>query len=306
MAKFPSDTKDIGVNSREFVFKHLSQFKAIFLPLVPYLVICDLLYPYLEPHGDLVSLPVLILEVYVFSVLAISWHKLVILGEDSDYKTSFWSVINHEFLFFRTWLFLSLILPMLLVFLLITVPDTFSPSLSSFLDSGFGLLIASVFFVLYCYVMLSIVLFFPAAAVGAPITLRKAFREGRKLIGQIFISTIYATWKIFLAWFLYGIAAGGAVTGIMILGLHAKNMEMDSMMAGLLYDDDGVPVEKTEPFLSPLYNLLASIPDEYMFSWYKVGMHLVGVPVYYIFMPLLTVLCVSVVSNFYLRKRSNL
>lgn len=311
MFKLSPEVKEIGLSSRKFVFQNLGHFKAIFLPLVPVLVMCDLLelyFEYLEQDDFFISLPILLLEIYIFAILAISWHKLVILGEDSDFKTSFWRVVGHEFLFFRTWLFVGVVVPIILFVLLIALPVMLIPSLSSFLEdlSLLAVLALYILLALYSYALLSIVLYFPAAAVGAPITLRKAFMEGGKLTHQIFFSTIYATWKIFLAWLLYSFVVIGAISGMMMLWLDAQMMDIDSMMAGLLSDDEVMPVEKTEPLLSPLYDLLETIPDEDMFYWYQVGMRISEIPVDYIFTPLVTILCVSVVSNFYLLNRSRL
>ena len=193
-------------NVSDFVRNNKKELWNIFLPLLPFIlglhvldaIISDLYYSDGEkgtgilsdiiPNGE-GSESFFIGEMvsgYFFVCLAISWHRLVIQGVDSYTPMKPFSPKKNEFVFIGVVILgyvvfvLCLILNAGVMFYLLSMGDEAPVS------GGYAALLFCIFFLLLMYIFYRFCLYFPAKAVNAKITLRKAFSLSRGHLWRLF------------------------------------------------------------------------------------------------------------------------
>lgn len=174
----------VAQESRLFVFDNLNLAFKLILPLLPFIIICGTGENLIAAHYEDGYSPFAYINQIFFGVFAISWHKLVMKGHNSEYKTSLWTLNKNDFKFLGVILLLSLPTELFNIFHIEA--------------SGFFILILFAALILITWLSLRISLYFPAAAYGEPITLKEAFIYGEGLPMRIFLSSFLALWRFYI------------------------------------------------------------------------------------------------------------
>ncbi len=180
----------IASESRFFVFDNLKVLQGLFLPFLPFIILCDVADSYLIRNHENSPAYFSYISMMLYGVLGLSWHKFVMKGPDSDYKTSIFS-LNENDLKFLGFLFV-LSLPGLVLELLKLVGILSSDVIA------ITVILLLVFSFLTIWISLRISCFFPAAAYGEPMSFNKAFKVGSGLPLRLFCSNFLALWRIML------------------------------------------------------------------------------------------------------------
>lgn len=262
-------------NVSDFVRNNKKDLWNIFLPLLPFIlglhlldaVISDLYYSdgergigifmrYLSNKDtDAFEIGAL-LSNYFLVCLVISWHRFVIQGVDSYMPMKPFAPKKHELAFIGLGILGNVIYLLFMnlyarvMFYLLSMGDEAPVS------QGYTVLFFWIFFSLTMYILYRFCLYFPAKAVNAKITLRKAFSLSGGHLWRLFFVTIRAT-------FMWGLLA-------LAYALSAS---------------------------------MASIAIQSFFqisSWEYVVSFILYLPLLLYFAPILTVLGVTALSNYYL------
>ena len=194
-----------------------------------------------------------ILAGYVFAVIAISWHRLILLGPDQYKPMDILKPEKHEMEFVIVLTLISAIIPGIVGY--VAMKQTLDMDPAAFI--GFALL-----GLIFPYVTYKMSFYFPAKAVNASISFKDSFHL-----------TFGYFWKFLWAC----VRANIRVIGVLIIYSFVAGMVAGFMKA----------------FITP------GMGQEEEFITQQMLQHLVNVPILLYFQPLLTVLTVSVLSNYY-------
>lgn len=209
--------KDTGQNVRNFVHEHSETLWDIFKPLMPFIAIFTLLdlaitqlYMPIDPEtGEKQDFGLFsIIANYFLACFIITWHRVIIHGPDSynvmrpfkpdraglKYIFGFFAIIVAGILAG----FVGGLIVALLKLKFLALPI-------------FAVLIIGVL-----YVGLRVSFYFPAAALGNPLSFKEAFKLSDGYALHILVAPIFAIWK-FLLMFLGYILASFAIIFVIIL-----------------------------------------------------------------------------------------
>ncbi|PCJ97790.1 MAG: hypothetical protein COA45_08870 [Zetaproteobacteria bacterium] len=263
-------------NVSDFVRNNKKELWKIFVPLMPFIVglylldavISDLYYSDGEIGtgvlNEIVSIGAVVerfeigalIANYFLVCLAISWHRIVIQGVDSYTPMKPFSPKKHELVFIGVGILGGIVY--VLIFALMTGVMLYLSSIGyeASMIAVYGALFFWIFLPLMTYIFYRFCLYFPAKAVNAKITLRKAFSLSGGHLWRLLFVMIRAT-------FIWDILAL-----VYILSASMASFAIQSFF---------------------------QIPSwEYMISF------VLYLPVLLYFLPILTVLGVTALSNYYL------
>ena len=142
---------------------------------------------------------------YLFAVIAISWHRLILLGPENYQPMDTFNPKKNELEFIGMLALVSFLIPWAFQLLVI------NPSILG----GAGplvIFILSIGFIYFCY---KISFYFPAKAVDAPITIKNSFALTKGYFWKMIICYFLSVWRVLLAFF--GVMlVGGFVFGLII------------------------------------------------------------------------------------------
>lgn len=197
----------------------------------------------------LLSYGIQLLMGYLFAVIAISWHRLILLGEEHYQPMKIFAPQKHEIEFLITLAIISAIIPFSLQFLITS---------QVILNPGITLLSLPIsIFLIYAYFKISF--YFPGKAVNASIDLKTSFYLTKGYFWKMLGAYFFASWRISLL--IFGI----------IMGLSLVLMPI----------------------------ILSFTSSEQNLSILALIQSLTFTPIVLYFQPLLMVLGVSVLSNYY-------
>lgn len=183
---------------------------------------------------------------YLFAVIAVSWHRLVILGAQHYKPMMIFKPQTHEIHFMLLVGLTSFLMPVLYSYLqqkALTINPTFG-------------LLGLVGGILYIYILFKISFLFPSRAINSDISVKDSFYLTKGYFWKFGLASLLACLKTVLVMFLVFF-----VLSITLMPLFASTAEN-----------------------------IAGIP---------AAMILISIPMYFYFTPLLTVIFVTVLSNYY-------
>jgi len=188
---------------------------------------------------------------YLFAVIAISWHRLILLGKENYQPMKIFEPQKHEIDFLITLAMISAVIPFALSFLMINTIGIES--------SIYALILPLMILLIYAYYKISF--YFPAKAVNTPITFKESFYLTKGYFWKIISGYWLAAWRVSLM--LFG--------AIFLLQLAS----------------------------TPLLLMASGNEESTIFSKTLILQSLLYTPIVLYFQPLLTVIAVSVLSNYY-------
>lgn len=232
--------KDVALNCRTFVKEHKRELKEMMKPIYPYLLVLLALSMYityilqLETINFMKTMPpaksvddffeyinkvqensyssfvfylswILNIAVgYCFAILAISWHRLVLLGKGQYETVSFLYPKKNEIQFVVLWTFLSALIPTLISI------------------TGFNAVAIFCLFLLP-YICFKISFCLPARALDTKLSFSQSFKLSNGYFWKFLFATLRSTWRLILVLVVLGLVfgiIGGAVAKI----IYAKEI----------------------------------------------------------------------------------
>lgn len=265
------DFRDTGRNVRQYVNQHMDIFWDIFKPLMPYIAICIFLDLVITEHfmgidpetGEPYNFVLFsIIANYFLACLIISWHRVIIHGPDSYTPMNPFKPSRGEIGFIAMAIGLT-IAAIAAGGLVGAISALISPAL-------LGLAIpVLVIFIIFIACRLSF--YFPAKATGNDMTLKQAFALSEGYVLRLIFTPIFAAWKVMLLMLAY-LLIGFAVLVIL-------SMANGSLPFILGMTTEGSLIEFGE----------ATAIVQFLFT----------APINLYFSPLLAIIGVTVLSNFY-------
>lgn len=180
---------DTARNTREFVNANKDIFQSIFKPLIPYILGLFALDALISLYrGEAFGLGGLIMH-YFYAALAISWHRVVLLGPDRFEPMNPFKPQKHELVFMLAGLGIGVLISVII-------------GVMTGVSAIFGL--AGIILALLIAVPLSVFLgtrlsfYFPAKAIDAPTSLRAAFHLSRGYVIRLLTAPIISSFTLFL------------------------------------------------------------------------------------------------------------
>lgn len=213
------ESKEAARNIEDFIDATKAEFWRIFKPLMPFIAAChildavisDLFFAESKNGFSLFG----IISAYFVTVLAITWHRVVIHGPDNYTPMNPFKPKRHELAFVGMGFLLGLIVVIISGGLVFGAIVTSSPIM---------VLLAVVVILALIYMFYRVCFYFPAKAVNSGITLSQAFRLTNGYLWKTISSTFRAAlWTIlmviafvlamgvFLTFILMFIPFGGAI-----------------------------------------------------------------------------------------------
>lgn len=234
---------ETAANTRAFVKDNKETFWTAFKPLIPYifgLLLFDLILSFVIGHTFSLGS---ILANYFFAALAITWHRVVLLGPDQYEAMNPFKPKKHELVFMLMGVGVALIV-FLIVALFIGIFAIFGPiflAISIFLGILLSIFLSARF-----------TFYFPAKAVNADLSLIGALHLSKGYAFNLVTAPFFACWRLILG-----------MMGVVIIA-------------------------------SIFMTLLSKFAQgQAMFEF------LIQLPVLFYFQPLLTVLGITILSNYY-------
>ncbi|MEZ5919348.1 MAG: hypothetical protein R3D66_05425 [Alphaproteobacteria bacterium] len=186
---------------------------------------------------------------YVFAAIAISWHRLVLLGPEQYRPMNLFKPQRHEIEFVMILALIGVLIPTVFGWIMISGP---------FFSSS-GIWLIGLFSIALIYVSYKICFVFPAKAVNADMDFKTSFKLTKGYFWKFFLAAFRASLKTIGLLFLYQIIVGMAIGTVLAVS--------------------GDPRATTLPAL--------------------IGGGALALPVLLYFQPLLTIIGVTVLSNYY-------
>lgn len=224
--------KEVAYNVRMFIRDHKDELKLLMRSIMPVLSILVLCALYLNYHLGLETVSFMkmnepnsvdlsatlalaqqvhehsmrhplfylaqvvnIFVAYCFAVVAVSWHRLVLLGRDRYEPMKFFAPKKHEINFVIVWTSLGVLVPLLIGF--IGQIDWPTIVLSSFVLP---------------YLMFKFSFYFPAKALDSHLSFKDSFRLTHGYFLKTLLTTIRAYWRVFVI-FIGCMFCAGALSG---------------------------------------------------------------------------------------------
>lgn len=248
--------KDTAHNVKSFIKTNNETFLEILKPLLPYILggyFFDLIANHLMfGAGSNMELPIgSLVASYFTAALAISWHRVILLGAERAEPMNPFKPKKHElgFIFMGVGLAVGLVI----CAAIIGAVSVMLGPVGAFI--GIPLAVFLVYFLFYKFSF-----YFPAKAVDSSITLKQSFNLTHGYFWKMLFSYMLAAVKPLLIVFVYVVAV------MFTLGVVFGLLGMGESFTGLL-------------------SLIITF--------------IVMLPVYGYFQPLLTIIAVSILSNYY-------
>ncbi len=216
--------------------------------------------PYASPYG-LLGIVFQLGMGYITAAFAISWHRLVLLGSQQYQPMNLFKPEKNEIHFILLMMVLTHIIPFAIGFTYGFIAGGSSISINAVMS-----LSLFIGYVVWIYLFYKFIFYFPAKAVNQSITLGQSFKMTNGYFWKLFWTSIRAIVKTMLWMVLFMFVGGIAIsilTAILVFGL--------GLFGG--HDD-----------FSGTMMLAAQ---------------LVNIPLYVYFVPLMIVIGVTVISNYY-------
>ncbi len=180
---------ETAANTRAFVKDNKDVFWAAFKPLIPYifgLLLLDLIISFII--GRTFSFGSFAAN-YFFAALAITWHRVVLLGPDQYEAMNPFKPKKHELIFMLMGVGVALVV-LAIVGLFIAVSAILGPVF----------LALSVFLGIFLSIFLSarFGFYFPAKAVNADLSLINAFHLSKGYVFNLLTAPFFACWRLIL------------------------------------------------------------------------------------------------------------
>ena len=199
-------------NIQDFVSANKSTLFEIFKPLVPYIVgllfMDTIITIFMQKSGSVhdFSLGSLI-TAYFFSILVITWHRVVIHGPDNFERVNPFKPKKHELVFMGMGILLGI---------LMVIGGAVVGAIGAVLGP-FGLLVGITgVLVGAIYLSYKVCFYFPAKAVNSSITLKESFGLTKGYIWKLMGATFMASLKtigLMIAYIVVVLVGGAAVFG---------------------------------------------------------------------------------------------
>jgi hypothetical protein len=134
---------------------------------------------------------------YLFAVIAVSWHRLVLLGRDRYEPMEVLSPKAHEVNFIILWTFIGVIVPLIVGFI----------GNISLITIGFSSIVLP-------YILFKISFYFPAKALDSHISFSDSYRLTSGYFWKMMLTSIRSFWRLVLVFILL-MAAFGFVSGVL-------------------------------------------------------------------------------------------
>lgn len=213
--------KEAAFNIRMFVKEHREEYKIIFSPLIPYLTVIVIVtigynllmqsmvlefikdnpppskaqdvLTYLNASQSHVasnplsylSIVISVIYAYCFAVLAINWHRVVLLGVGRYEPMNILSPKKHEKNFVLVWVMIGTLIPYLT---------------GAVLGINIALIIISV--VIFPYILFKICFYFPAKALDSHLSFKNSFKLTNGCFWAFILTTIRSCWRVALVFFI--------------------------------------------------------------------------------------------------------
>jgi len=269
------DSKEAGQAVRDFVSSHRADLKMLFAFVFPYLLVLTALsicfdyrvqmdtILYMEevtpPQTSqemiafinevanisyssvlfYISFLVKILIGYCFATIAVSWHRLVLLGRERYEPMLPLSPTRNEIEFIAVWTIVGTILPFLFGFL-----------------SGINLWFVVLTSLILPYFMFKMSFYFPAKALDSHLPFKYSFRLTKGYFWKFFLTNLRTFWRVMGVMFLLSLIAGfvgGALTPFFFV-----NMGDSSFIKGAYSQAVVQPIQTvlTTFIFQPLFTVL--------------------------------------------------
>lgn len=190
--------RETARNIKGFIAENKAEFWKIFKPLMPYIivlalldvVITDLYMPESDngfPLGSVIS-------GYFFSVLAISWHRVVINGVDNYEPMNPFKPKRHELMF---------IVMGFVIAIGMIVAGVALVAISYMMGVMAAAVVVMIALIGFTFVFFRLCLYFPAKAVNAEITLRQVFDLSKGYLWKCMNASFFASLKMMILLFVY-------------------------------------------------------------------------------------------------------
>lgn len=253
------NTRDAARYAREFVRSHMPVFWHIFKPLMPFIAICYFIDTILLAYFK-ISFPLgSIGAAYFMFALAISWHRVIIHGAQ-DYKAV--NPFNPQKDELR---FMGMAMGVAIAFVLSIM---IAAGVGALIAPAFGFLFGAAVALIGVQYLFRISFYFPARATGTLITLKQSSQMTKGVCLKIFSANFLATWRVMLAMIAYMIIFMGMIMGVLMINL---------MQGPSALDDPELDVPAIVHLVMYLFNM----------------------PISLYFEPLITVIGVTILSNYY-------
>lgn len=156
---------------------------------------------YTDPIGWF-SIILQILIGYCFAVIAVSWHRLALLGPDRSEAMQMLSPQKHEINFVAVWTMVSVVLPHMMAVLM-------NMSMAYVLVSS----------VVFPYLFFKLSFYFPAKALDSHLSFKNSFVLTKGLFFKFMLSVFLSFWRIMLVLFVFSLVMGfiaGILAGILL------------------------------------------------------------------------------------------
>lgn len=253
------DVRDAAKYAREFVRSHMPVFWHIFKPLMPFIAICYFIDTVLLAYFK-ISFPFGSLgAAYFMFALVISWHRVIIHGAQ-DYKAV--NPFNPQKDELR---FMGMALGVAIMFVLSIM---IAAGVGALIAPAFGFLLGAAVALIGVQYLFRISFYFPARATGTLLTLKQSNQMTKGICLKIFSANFLASWRVLLVIMAYAFFVVGLFTGVLL----------------------GIFVRQPETFSGSELAVPAMV---------HLVMYLVNMPIKLFFEPIITVIGVTILSNYY-------
>lgn len=201
-------------NVKTFCKENKAHFRKLLIPLLPSLVISGMIpyTPFSEMLRNVLTVLILLFQTYLYTILAVQWHRFTILGPDSDQEIK---IFEKKM---GVWHYLGFVLIIFLIFLAIMLPSilityVFHTAIST------PILIIGIFsfWLIATYITSRIGIVLPSIAVGNYLTIKDAFALSKGIVSKIIFASMVATAKPLL------LTLANLLLYFIIVGIFAAN-----------------------------------------------------------------------------------
>ena len=212
------DAKDVSANVKAFLTENKAIFWNVFRPLLPYIIGLHLLDIVLAAAGltFIQYLPIgHVLASYFMTALVITWHRVTLHGPDNFVPMNPFKPQKNELIFIGMGLVVFGLFPFLSAVLTFGIGGGLGAVLKMPVLSIVFLVLALGFFLWSLYYICLFLFYFPARALNTPITLKESAYLTRGYIWKILWGGFRTSFKILIAVFLYTIV-GAVLIGVFL------------------------------------------------------------------------------------------
>lgn len=204
-------------NVKNFCKENKAHFRKLLIPLLPFLFATGLVQ--FVPH-DTTEMKVLyglmiLLQIYLYTMLAVTWHRFTILGPDSDQEINVFEKKE------GVWPYLGFSVVMGLISFAIMLPGILVTALLGQVLGPLIILLVLVIMIAALYVTVRLAIILPSIAIGHRLTIKQAFPASKGLVLKLIFTPMVAAVKPILLMIAYMI-----VIGIIVVIVAAVNPDL--------------------------------------------------------------------------------